>query len=380
MSRKLATLRRVTEIAPIEGADLIELAIIDGWQCVVKKGEFQVGSLGVYFEIDSFLPATDARYKFLEPRFIKWQDKVGARIKSMKLKGQLSQGLLLPIRDFPEANFQLETAGLGVALGDDQSQAKIDEAIAEIDLTELLGIEKWEKPLPACLGGTARGNFPGFIPKTDQERVQNVRNLFQKWGEELFQVSTKMDGSSMSVYYVAKESQRFVQNAQPDAEGNLPDELSGVCSRNLDLVDVEGNQFWKTAHELQLIEKLRDLGLNICLQGELCGSGIQSNFEGFPEGFYNFYLFDVWDIDSQTYWGPPAVEALAVQFGIEHVPVHGYTYLADMAPNGTIQDLLVRAEGTGVNGRKREGIVFKHASSGFSFKAISNSYLLKHGE
>lgn len=366
MSRKLATVRRVSQLHPIEGADLIELAIVDGWQCVVKKGEFAVGDLGVYFEIDSFLPSIDERYAFLEPKFIKWEGKVGARIKTMKLKGQLSQGLLLPAREFPEVAALMSNLDL------------VSTPIEDFDLTETLGIEKWEKPLPACLGGTARGNFPSFIPKTDQERVQNIRDLFEDWGHHTFQETTKMDGSSMTVYYVAKDSRIYEQNAKPDADGNMPDELSGVCSRNLDLVETQGNQFWITARENQIIEKLRALGRNLAIQGELCGSGIQSNFEKFPEGVHDFFVYDVWDIDHQQYLSPTETHALADQLGLKHVPVHGYIVLNDVGQ--TIGQILDRAEGQGINGAKREGIVFKHVESGFSFKAISNSYLLKHGE
>jgi RNA ligase (TIGR02306 family) len=355
MSRKLATVRAVSELRPIEGADLIELAIVDGWQCVVKKGEFSTGDRGVYFEIDSFLPSTDSRYAFLEPKFIKWEGKVGARIKTMKLKGQLSQGLLLPLSAYPEL--------IGVE---------------DPDVTELLGIEKWEKPLPACLGGTAIGNFPSFIPKTDQERVQNIRDLFEDWGRHRFQESTKMDGSSMTVYYIAKGSHYYEQNAKPDADGNMPDELSGVCSRNLDLVETQGNQFWITARENQIIEKLRTYGRNLAIQGELCGSGIQSNFEKFPVGVHDFFVYDVWDIDRQEYLLPAETHLLACELGLKHVPVHGEIVLGEVAQ--TISQILDRAEGTGLNGAKREGLVFKHIESGFSFKAISNSYLLKHGE
>lgn len=355
MTRKLATIRPISQLRPIEGADLIELAIVDGWQCVVKKGEFAVGDRGVYFEIDSFLPSTDTRYAFLESKFIKWEGKIGARIKTMKLKGQLSQGLLLPLSAYPEL------AG-----------------VEDYDVTELLGIEKWEKPLPACLGGTARGNFPSFIPKTDQERVQNIRDLFEDWGHHTFQETTKMDGSSMTVYYVAKGSNVYDMNARPDAEGNFPDELSGVCSRNLDLVETQGNQFWITARENQIIEKLRAYGHNLAIQGELCGSGIQSNFEKFPLGFHDFFVYDIWDIDTQSYLSPEETHALAEQFDLKHVPIHGYIVLSEVAQ--TIDQILDRAEGQGINGAKREGIVFKHVESGFSFKAISNSYLLKHGE
>ncbi len=370
MSRRLATVRMVTELAPIPDADLIELAIVDGWQCVVKKGEFRVGALGVYFEIDSFLPASDPRYKFLEPRFVKWQDKVGARIKTMRLRGQISQGLLLPVTDFPEIDLtQFINSGVD---------------IAEQDYTDLLGIEKWEKPLPSSLDGVARGNFPSFIPKTDEERVQNIRGLFDKWGHQTFQETIKMDGSSMTVYYVAAETDVFAQNAKAGENGVFPDSLNGVCSRNLDLVETEGNLFWQTARTLGVLGKLAALGRSLAIQGELCGSSIQGNFEKFAPGEHNFFVYKVWDIEARKYWSPQMVKDLATDFGLQHVPINGYFVLNEIAK--TTNDLVARADGTGINGAKREGLVFKHVKQvddgleSFSFKAISNSYLLKHDE
>lgn len=347
---------------------------MDGWQCVVKKGEFTVGDLGVYFEIDSFLPAEDERYAFLEPKFITWEGKRGARIKTMKLKGQLSQGLLLPLTLYPEVN-ELEDGVLGPITLSDLS----DDTVSEIDLTEKLGIEKWEKPIPVSLRGVSRGNFPSFIPKTDQERIQNIERLvFDKYAEEVFQESTKMDGSSLTAYYIPPSSKYFATAAKPDAEGNLPEFVAGVCSRNLDLVETEGNQFWKTAREEQVLEKLATLERAVAIQGELCGSGIQSNFEGFPEGYYGFYVYDIFDIENQEYLRPSEVEHIVRELGLKHVPVTSYFKLSSIAKNA--KDLLARAEGQGINGRPREGVVYKHADSGFSFKAISDSYLLKHGE
>ncbi|QBX06573.1 RNA ligase [Burkholderia phage BcepSaruman] len=372
MTRKLATFRRVTALEPITGADLIELALIDGWQCVVKKGEFKVGDIGVYFEIDSFLSADDERYAFLEPRFITFEGKRGARIKSMKLKGQLSQGLLLPLSLYPElSDFSVEDKTYRAA-------DLTDKQIAEVDLTETLGIVKWEKVLPANLRGTARGNFPHFIPKTDQERVQNIRDLFEKWGEEVFQETTKMDGSSLTAYTLLPSSPYFAGFAKADENGALPELVQSVCSRNLDLVETEDNMFWRIARQEQLLEKTAALGRSLALQGEMCGSSIQSNFEGFPADTHAFFLYDVWDIDAQEYMTPVQVEHLAQELGIKHVPVGGHFRLNDIAK--TKADLLARAEHKGINGKPAEGKVYKHAESGFSFKAISNSYLLKHGE
>lgn len=271
---------------------------------------------------------------------------------------------------------------------DDRSSFGMDPQLrSDLSFDDLLCVEKWEKPLPTCLGGIARGNFPAFMPKTDQERVQNITLLFERWGAEWFQETTKMDGSSMSVYHIPCESFLYGQYAPevstlleetPTSEPTNKESLSGVCSRNLDLVEVEGNMFWAVARKNQIIEKLAQLGLCVAIQGELCGSSIQSNFEGFQEGIHDFYVYDVWDIDLQRYYSQERVEELTNQLGLKHVPVHGYVKLSDVS-NST-KDLLDRAEHLGLNGKKAEGKVYKHRDSDFSFKVISNSYLLKHGE
>jgi RNA ligase (TIGR02306 family) len=373
MDRKLVTLRTVSEIRPIAGADLIELALIDGWQCVVKKGEFKAGYPGLYFEIDSFLPSEDERFKFLEPRFIKWDGRVGARIKTMKLRGELSQGLLLPLNDFPEAKDYIDN--FLVAFGED---ATIEDGRTIYDLCfdELLKVVKWEKPLAANLAGVARGNFPSFIPKTDQERVQNIRDLHVRFGDQEFEESTKMDGSSMTVYHVHDGTDRWLNNVPRDNEGQpLIGHLQGVCSRNLDLVETEGNLFWKLARQHQVIEKLQELGQNLAIQGELVGSSIQGNFEGFPEGHHDFYVYNVFDIDQQLYLPPAQARQLVADLGLNYVPYKGTFKLNDIAKS--VAELLERADHKGINGKTAEGHVYKAVSGDFSFKAISNKYLLK---
>jgi RNA ligase (TIGR02306 family) len=161
MKRKLMTIRTVSNLIPIEGADFVELAQIDGWQCVVKKGAFRVGSYGMYFEIDSFLPASDKRFSFLKNKTA-FEGEEGYRIKSMKIKGMLSQGLLLPLEDF----------NLITYLRKESLQRYIDD---REDFAEMFGVKKWEKPLALNMLGKVRGIFPFFIPKTDQERIQNIK-------------------------------------------------------------------------------------------------------------------------------------------------------------------------------------------------------------
>ena len=197
--RKLATVRKIDEIRPIEGADAIECAIVGGWTVVVKKGEYQAGDLAVYCEIDSWIPTELAPFlsKGQEPR--EYNGVKGERLRTVKLRGALSQGLLLKPADVMAAK-QFTLAGVGG------------------DVTELLGIQKYEPPVPAQLSGQVRGNFPTAVPKTDQERVQNLKKEVQAWTETgtLWELTEKLDGSSCTMYL------------------DLDNEFH-VCSRNLSL-------------------------------------------------------------------------------------------------------------------------------------------------
>lgn len=146
--RKLATIRVANALFPITGADAIEAVRVDGWVCVSKKGEFKAGDKGIYFEIDSFLNGEDERFNFLAKQFITYNGTLGARLRTIRLRGQLSQGLFLPLDKFPEvADMEVGT-----------------------DVTEILGVTKWEPPMPAQLAGEVVGVRPHFVRGTDQER------------------------------------------------------------------------------------------------------------------------------------------------------------------------------------------------------------------
>ena len=160
--RKLASIRKIADIRPIPDADAIEVAVVDGWKVVVKKGEYSVGDLAVYLEIDAWVPHALAPFlsKGQEPR--EYNGVTGERLRTVKLRGQVSQGLLLPLRtvfaEWTDENFQKNILEDEERVGD--------------DLTEALGIQKWEAPISPQLAGQVRGVFPtGLIPKTDQERA-----------------------------------------------------------------------------------------------------------------------------------------------------------------------------------------------------------------
>jgi RNA ligase (TIGR02306 family) len=357
--RKLATIRRINQLIPIEGADLVQLAKIDGWQCVVKKSEFNVNDLCVYFEIDSFLPIRPEFEILRRNSYKKIGDQEGFRIKTVRLRGQLSQGLALPIGPFIDDFIDSD---------EDEGQELMEYFFVGNDLTNLLKIQKYEAPIPAQLSGQVRGNFPGFIQKTDQERCQNMyRDIFVDNKDARYEVTMKLDGTSFTAY--------------------RKDEVTGVCGRNWEL-DVnernDHNSLVRMYVDSGLQHALHELGLNIAVQGELMGPGIQKNREGFNS--HKLFVFDIYNIDQGGYIGSSERRSILKDLYdlglkedmVQHVPVIAYqAELYDTLGICDIEGLLHFADGASINHDIREGIVFKRLDGGFSFKAISNKFLLK---
>ena len=348
MTRKLATVRRINDIQPIEGADSIDVATVGGWQVVVKKGEFEIGDLAVYLEIDSWIPTELAPFlsKGQEPR--EYNGIKGERLRTVKLRGTTSQGLLLKGTE----------CATGLMVHRPDSMAFIFQE--GDDVSQWLGIQKWEAPIPAQLAGEVEGPFPTQIPKTDAERVQNLTEEFKEWrnnSDFTWEGTEKLDGSSMTVFVMG--------------------DREGVCSRNWSLKETEGNSLWRVARREGLIDKIKATGCNLALQGEIIGEGIQGN--PYKIKGQNFYLFDIYDIDRGEYLDPDQRQALALAHGIQHVPV----VATEMVLSGSVLDLLTQAEGKSVLNMKteREGIVFKcREQPDLSFKAISNRFLIKNGD
>lgn len=341
--RKMATLRRIDSISPIQGADAIEVATVGGWKVVVKKGEFSAGELAVYCEIDSFIPHQLAPFLTKSEKPKEFDGILGERLRSIKLRGQISQGLLL--KTDCEDNSALK-------IGD-----KTFPCIENYDVSDILNVKKWEPPVPAQLTGVAKGSFPSFLRKTDQERVQNLKNELFEWRKAGFtwEVTEKLDGSSMTVYW---------------NNGNF-----GVCSRNLDLKEDDNNSFWQAARNNQLFEKLSIINRNIAIQGELIGEGIQKNRYGLKG--QKFLVFDIYDIDQGEYMRPTHRIQLCDRLELSRVP----QLFSHKEFSGDIDEILKFAEGTSVlYNIEREGVVFKCNESELSFKAISNKFLLKGGQ
>ncbi len=329
--RQLATLQLIDEINPIPDADAIEVATVNGWKVVVKKNEFKAGDKIVFLEIDSWVPHTLAPFLSKnEPR--EYQGVKGEKLRTVKLRGQISQGLILPTSVLPDADLEIGS-----------------------NVTETLGITKWEAPVSAQLAGMSLGSFPSFLIKTDEERVQNLKKYWHNFVGLTFNVHEKLDGSSCTVY-------------RKDGE-------FGVCSRNLDLKQTENNSFWRVALENKLDELLPD---NLCIQGELVGPGIQKNIYALPN--LRLYVFNVFDIVACKYLEVDKAKEIAEGLGLTWVPFHSNHTITE---HDTVESLLAMAEGGSVLNSKteREGLVWRFdGEERISFKTISNKFLLKHND
>lgn len=339
--RQLATIQRIAEVQPIENADAIEKVRVLDWWCVAKKGEFRIGHACVYFEIDSLLPSDNPAFDFLAKGgrvvTIALEDggtASGYRLKTVRLRGQISQGLALPVSTF----------ALGFGIGS--------------DVSEVLGVHKWEPPISKQVASMARGPFPSFIPKTDEERVQNIGDTIARHAGEPFYVTEKFDGMSATFYRSA--------------------ETFGVCSRNLDLLD--GGTYWAVARACGLDEKLP---VGFAVQGEVIGEAIQGN--PLKRKGQRMYVFNVYDFMEGRYLDFSTMLAFCENLGLETVPV----VHAEIALPGSVAELVAMADGKSMLGLDcdREGLVFRPiteqreemrgSQSRLSFKAISNKYLLK---
>lgn len=329
--RKLASIQKIRSLAPIEGADAIETAAVLGWQLVVKKGEFQVGDLCVYCEIDSILP-DKPEFEFLKPR--------GMRIRTIRLRGQISQGICFPLSILP--------AGTPVA--------------EDVDVTEMLGVAKWEMPIPASLAGKVKGGFPGFLPKTDETRVQVLQPLLDALAGEPCYIAEKLDGSSATYY---------LRNGE-----------FGVCSRNLELLEDDTNTLWKVARVFGIEEKLSALGGNFALQGEIVGEGINGNklrLRGQTVRFFNLL-----DIDRYAYLNFQEMSSVLDRLDLPMVPVldrhfalvNDIPKLVALATRRSAVSPDVWAEGIVIRPFKEQ----RFEGERVSFKVINPEFLLKFGE
>jgi len=330
MERKLVSIQVIDALAPIEGADNILQARVMGWTVVVKKGEFAPGDRCVFFEIDSVLPDGPAWSELMRPR--------GFRVRTLKLRGVLSQGLALPV----------SILGGG------------GEPEMGIDLRDRLGVVKHEPVLPDAR--EVLGPFPARVPKTDEIRLQSALGVLDELRGRDFYVTTKLDGTSATYYH--------------DAEIGLV-----ACSRNWALAR-GGNHPWRLAERYELAARLPPC---FAIQGEICGPGIQKNRLGLSE--IDLFVFSVYDAHAGHFLDHGPFLDFCAEHRLRTVPIERVVRGEEAASyHHDLDGWLAASRGLYAGTRQRkEGIVVRplvetpSATLGgrLSFKVINNDFLLK---
>ena len=371
MSRKLASVQRIKAIRPIEGADRIEVVQVLNWDCVAKKGEYHVGDWVIYFEIDSLLPDIPM-FEWL--RGSSWSQKLNKyKISTHKFRNQISQGLVIPYDQLKELEVQING----------ELDFKVDYAEGE-DLTELLKIEKYEPPVSnGSLGEILYHEW--YVPKTDEERIQvcaeDVLPEYMTKDKEEWYSSIKLDGTSCTV--------------------GLFDDAFLIGGRNQFFKDE--NMYTETVKKYipdgdikTKFENYKAInGIYVAFQGELCGPGIQGNKLGLKEKewfVFNAFVSKTGKNGTYTKCDLLYMLKLCDEFGFKHVPLidaaDKFDFKASTDIDETVNDLLKYVDE--IKYRKyfedaspnqiAEGVIFRTEDMTYSFKVVSNKYLLKGGE
>lgn len=399
--RKMASIQHISSLEPIENSDFLEVAKMKdlGWKVVVKKGEFKVGDTIIYFEIDSAINVKDlvASLQFLKDKGTKKLftgrtpdtstfSEEYVRIKTIKLRGQISQGLILPLaalNDIPFERFKREDGSVPCMTFDGGE-----------DMTQYFKIEVWDRLVEwfadrSQLGTKAQfhsgGDFPSDVPKTDEIRVQTAyfdlikdpENIEAEW-----EVTNKDDGSSCTLFYRPL--------TWKDKDGGI----MRIASRRFLIKDDGSSDNWfdvfkrigwdelmnrfSSLYGIGLVRKsdgveLFPAGHELAIQGEMTGPKYNQNRDKNKEN--HFRVFRIFDITEQKFVIPEIRYAICEYLGLEHVKVIETCQIFKKLKS--VDEFLAYAEGKTDNGFPREGVVFKRVDDGnVSFKTVSNSYLL----
>lgn len=399
-TRKMASVQKIASLTPIENSDFLEVAMMEnlGWKVVVKKNEFQIGDKVIYFEIDSAINVKDLfpfmdflKEKNVKKLFTGHSPDTSAfsgeyvRIKTIKLRGQISQGLIVPLQSFieilpigPDIRFPIGT-----------------------DLTEDFKVEVWDRLVEwyeerSQLGPQARahaaGNFPSDVPKTDETRIESLMEYFTdpEIVNAEWECTEKNDGSSCTLFY------------RPFTWGSLGQEPMQISSRRFLLKDDGGSDDWFGAFKRigwdvlkSKLEKIYERGIGgftgenldheqllppkheLAIQGEVIGPKFNGNRDKNAET--HFRVFRIFDITEQKFVTPKCRYAICKFLGLEHVKVLETCRIFDKCK--TIDDFEKYVDRKSDNGNQIEGVVFKRVDDGsISFKKVSAKYLLKQND
>ncbi len=352
MERALASIQYIKSVDPIPGADFIVRIGVKGWFTVAKKDEFKVGDPCVYFEVDSILPEAP-EFEFMRARKF--------RVKTMKFRKQIAQGLAMPLKEVS-------------ALWKDGSPLLVEDDIVQFeegqDLTEVIGVTKYEPPVPVCLEGKIIGRRPGFVPRTEEARIQSYPGLIDEFSGKLAYSTVKLDGTSISIFYSPVQKEL------------------GVCSRNMQILEDDNNIYWKVVNKYQLkenfsaaVESSDRNNITFVIQAELCGPGIQKNKLGLTT--YDMFVFNIYDATNDVYLPYDEIDMFCEDLSLKRVPLIDKFYLEGHTVDSLLQLANGNYEGTK---NKREGIVIRDITSSrsqilcgglLSFKVLNNEFLLE---
>jgi RNA ligase (TIGR02306 family) len=399
MRDKLATIQKVVSIEKHPNADTLEIVRVQGWKCLTKIGEFKVGENIIYCQVDSVLPEVE-EFEFLRKNcFVNNGIVKGFRLKTIRLRGEYSQGLVLPLSILDGKKYP----------NDSRENPEYDFKENQ-DVTALLGIVQFERPIPAYLQGKVKGDFPTFIPKSDETRIQVLQTLLTEYKGTKCYITEKIDGTSCSMYYrdgefgvcsrnleLAKEDSTFHERKKYAKNGNgryqVINEGGNLVGEELDELPtpekVSENVYWKMARIYDVENKLKKLDRKIAIQGEIYGEGLQKNPLGIKE--QKWAIFSMYDITEQRYLSLGEMKPLLIKLGLELVPMVSTNFeLID-----DIDKLVEMSKGKSyINKNKsREGIVIRPLeyiqnnnytdvckAGRISFKAINPEYLVANDE
>ncbi len=319
MSEGLVYIGKIIALEPIPGADFIVSATVvcgsgGKWRGVVKKSDFQLGSHCTVFLPDAIIPQDMPNMAFMKDS--------GWRVKMRRFKGAPSEVVI------SHANELMEVG---------------------TDVTHICRVTKYHKPVPAHLNGIAKGNFPDFIPKTDEPNYQREPKLVEKLIGRAYYVTEKADGSSTTAF---KYKGQF-----------------GLCSRNLELQRNEDNGYWKVALKYDIENTLPE---GIALQWETCGPGIQSNPMGLKE--IDGFAFSAYNIPEHRYLNYEEFTILC-----NHTLRFPKCRWDEIGQSFSKEGLETKGEGLYANGKPREGVVVRSCENvengaPISFKVINLGY------
>lgn len=360
--RKLASIKEISDLIPIEGRDRIELAIIDGWQVIVKKGEFSRGDKCVYIEIDSVLPEKP-EFEFLRNKDF--------RIRTMKMAGVISQGICFPLSILPCGQYILEqdvTEIVGVKQYEktmDDAPQQMQPKQATFKYPKWLMRWGWFRKLVSRSSKREARAFPDFISKTDETRLQNMPWILKDKSPMI--CTEKIDGQSGTFALVRHEG----------LFGRKYEYI--VCSRNRRLYEEDDSSYWAVSAkyhiELSLTALMGWCGTPswVAIQGECISPKVQGNKYKVTEP--DFYVFNV--ITPKGRLGTLEAYKLAKVVGLKFVPIVNANYVLP----GTVNEVLDYATGqSAIGDTLREGLVIRSQDGSVSFKAVSPQFLLEYNE